>query len=507
MSDNPQIEQIEAALGDDTRPLMFVTVGSDHHRFDRLIGWVDRWLGDHPDAVTCVMQVGTADPPTNGVAVDFLPHDLLERVLAECSMAVVQGGPMSIVESRRAGRRPIVVPRIARLHEVVDDHQVTFCHKLAAQDAIDLATSEDELRLALDRGLAEPGRLDVVADAHAEQRVAEAVRRFGEVADAAAGALPGTRPRLLLLGGAGRSGSTLLERLLGGVSGVTALGEVIHLWERGLLENQLCGCSLPFSECPFWQQVGKQAFACWSTLDANEAVMLRKHVVRTRRTPGLLGVGLSTPWRLQRNRLQRRVDRLYRAAADVSHAELLVDSSKHPAYALLARRLHVDARCVLVVRDPRAVAAAWLKSVPRPEITDEERLMPRYGPVRSSLTWVLFNAMVEMLRMLRIPLLIVRYEDLATDPRATLRHVLEFAGLSAADDALTHVHEHSADLRPSHTVAGNPMRFAVGSVPVTLDEEWRRELPVGQQRIVSCLTGPLRRRYGYRSTGRSPRPT
>ncbi len=26
---------------------MMVTVGSDHHPFDRLVGWVDRWMDEH----------------------------------------------------------------------------------------------------------------------------------------------------------------------------------------------------------------------------------------------------------------------------------------------------------------------------------------------------------------------------------------------------------------------------------------------------------------------------
>ena len=45
------------------------------------------------------------------------------------------------------------------------------------------------------------------------------------------------RVRVLYIGGWGRSGSTLLDRVLGQVPGVVSLGEVRELWQRGWAEN------------------------------------------------------------------------------------------------------------------------------------------------------------------------------------------------------------------------------------------------------------------------------
>ena len=44
-------------------------------------------------------------------------------------------------------------------------------------------------------------------------------------------------PRLIYLGGLGRSGSTLVERLLAGLPGVCSVGEVVHMWQRGLVQD------------------------------------------------------------------------------------------------------------------------------------------------------------------------------------------------------------------------------------------------------------------------------
>jgi len=52
--------------------------------------------------------------------------------------------------------------------------------------------------------------------------------------------------RVLFLAGLGRSGTTLLERALAELPGVQPLGEVIHLWERSVQGDELCGCGEAF---------------------------------------------------------------------------------------------------------------------------------------------------------------------------------------------------------------------------------------------------------------------
>ena len=38
---------------------------------------------------------------------------------------------------------------------------------------------------------------------------------------------------VLFVGGLGRSGSTLLARMLGTIPGMVSVGELVHLWKRG----------------------------------------------------------------------------------------------------------------------------------------------------------------------------------------------------------------------------------------------------------------------------------
>ncbi|MFC5177997.1 sulfotransferase family protein [Nocardioides taihuensis] len=306
------------------------------------------------------------------------------------------------------------------------------------------------------------------------------------------------RPRVLVVLGSGRSGSTLLEAALGDVPGVEALGEVVHLPERALRDDELCACGLAFSDCPFWVAVGKNAFDGWDRVDADELIALRHEVVRTRHLPRLLAGSPTSGGRLRRDALVERLDALYRAAAEESGARLLVDSSKMPAWAALVAYADVDVHFLHVVRDPRGVAYSLGKEVVRPEAAGTD-LMHRTTPREAALWWSAFELAASALRA-RHPgrVTTVRYEDFVADPRGTVRTAVEAAGVAVTEADLAHVSRDGVVLGTHHQVAGNPVRFTTGPVPIRPDQTWRRSLPVRDRRTVELLTTGIRRLRGYR---------
>lgn len=479
-------------------PLVLVTVGSDHHPFDRLVGWVDEWYSAQPPgSVRCVIQYGTSAPPRGADGAAVMPHDELCALMHEASAIVTQGGPMSAMEARQAGRVPIVVPRQAALGEHVDDHQVAFCRRLAADGLIRSPRSRAELVALIDAACKHPETFVAELDAQAAERVATTSARIGDLVDQL---VAGTRkgPRVLLIAGTGRSGSTLFERALGDVPGVAAVGESVHMWERGVRDDELCGCGEPFSSCPFWTQVGERAFGGWRALPAAELVALRHRVVRTRNLPRMFGPSRDVGWRLERDRLARLTGAMYRAVADMTGARVIVDSSKMPAYAGLLRHAGVDLQCVYVVRDPRGVAYSWGRTVTRPEVVDGSQTMPRYGAAESAAWWSTFDAAFALMSRLGIATTTVRYEDFVAEPRSTVARTLAFAGLQVADEDLDHVASGHIRLGPGHLVAGNPMRFRIGEIELAADDAWRMDMSARDQRVVTALTVGLRQRHGYR---------
>jgi hypothetical protein len=65
---------------------------------------------------------------------------------------------------------------------------------------------------------------------------------------------------LLAVVGTTRSGSTLIDMLLGNTPALFSGGELRWIWERGYLKKQPCLCGEPIQGCEFWSQLMARAF-------------------------------------------------------------------------------------------------------------------------------------------------------------------------------------------------------------------------------------------------------
>ncbi|HEY7282744.1 MAG TPA: sulfotransferase [Actinomycetota bacterium] len=305
----------------------------------------------------------------------------------------------------------------------------------------------------------------------------------------------GTPVRVVFVGGYARTGSTLLDRLLGRIEGFASFGELRHVWERGFRGNQLCGCGRPFRECPFWNDVVAAAFGGWGGVDPVAVGRDERRVDTVWSIPRMLSGGWTAGFRGAFERYLGVVGALYRGMAEVSGARFLVDSTKDPQHLYVLRQAGLDVRVAHLVRDSRAVAFSWRRVRRRPEITWRHQDMPRFPVVRSAMAWDVANLAAEASRLLG-PYAFIRYEDLVRDPAGRLARLARELGLGDVD--LSFLDGHSASLRPAHTVAGNPVRFAEGTIELRADTEWTTAMPTGQRSLVTALTLPLLAHYGYR---------
>jgi Sulfotransferase family len=306
--------------------------------------------------------------------------------------------------------------------------------------------------------------------------------------------------KVLYIAGLGRSGSTLLDRLLGSASRIHSGGEIGGLWQQGLVDDRLCSCGVRFSCCPFWQAVGSRSFSSLRAQQIDTILRYTRSVFPARQM-----------WRVIFGRTRRSLlmsapaefwdmtGSLYTAIRDVSRGQVVVDSSKLTTYlVMLAHLSSIDVHVVHLVRDPRAVAHSWLR--PRVADPDGRTSMPRFGPVKSALLWMIMNGTVELFASrVGLPYVRVRYEDLVADPARIVGQlrsgVLGDAGLELEQDG--RLEGEDINLNAFHSISGNPMRFLQGRMPIVEDAAWKRDSR-SRRAIVEVITFPLRWRYGYR---------
>nr|WP_030488391.1 glycosyltransferase [Micromonospora chokoriensis] len=162
---------------------LLVAVGTDKHPFDRLVDWLAQWHAQATGPIGLTVQHGHTSAPQLAGAVPFLGHDALQQAMMDADLVVCHGGPATILEARRHGHLPIVVPRDPSRGEHVDNHQLLFARRLGAAGLVALCETREALHDALAAGLVDPSRYAVAADPGAHEARRAAVARVGQIVD------------------------------------------------------------------------------------------------------------------------------------------------------------------------------------------------------------------------------------------------------------------------------------------------------------------------------------
>jgi hypothetical protein len=167
-----------------------------------------------------------------------------------------------------------------------------------------------------------------------------------------------------------------------------------------------------------------------------------------------------------------------RAYADHLYARWLENApgrsrvlDKTPAYALVLpflARLYPEARYVVLTRSPLAVLSSYANSF----YDGDFEVANRHNPVLERYV----PAIARFLRDAPAPLVHVRYEPLVEDPAATLRRVFEFLDLEL-EEGVVEYGAAARDAAPPKRGLGDPLGVARHERPVTDSvDTWAEEL-------------------------------
>ena len=127
--------------------MIVVTVGSSNFQFDRLVRGVE---AIETDEELLVQHGPSSVRPKQAKCVPYLAFDELVEAVRNARVVITHAGVGSVLVAQMNGKKPIVVPRLARYGEVVDDHQLHFAERLARDDAVTLVSDPAELTHALE---------------------------------------------------------------------------------------------------------------------------------------------------------------------------------------------------------------------------------------------------------------------------------------------------------------------------------------------------------------------
>ena len=269
-----------------------------------------------------------------------------------------------------------------------------------------------------------------------------------------------------------RSGSTLVDQLLGAHPEICSVGE-LHWLDAYARQDRtiydpvhplVCMCGKTLDECSFWQSVRTRLGASLDSfrvrLRAFESFKAQHGLrARLRRLPSrvLRRWPASFKYAIVQSiyggrKLARDTWALLDAVLDVSRTRYVVDSSKSPFRFRATRDLHPDrVKVILLARDYRAVVYSKMKRGASLEA--------------AALSWRNTMLSIDALTAdlphgCRWQL---RYEDLCKDPQRELTRLCEFLGLDFTPAML------ERPTKDIHHLGGSPSKFDPARATISLD--------------------------------------
>lgn len=260
-------------------------------------------------------------------------------------------------------------------------------------------------------------------------------------------------PTVLYIAGYGRSGSTVLDVVLGSSDRVVSAGELVYLGQEWQHQNRTCACGTDYRHCPFWKGM----------FSTPEEVEEWKRVARRVEYRNSLFHLLtdSIPDR-DRQAYRREIRAHFSHIAERGSASVVVESSKSARHAAgrfwaLRNIAGLDVKVLHLVRDGREVLRSvvekgtnWAAEGYR----EEKRMLG----VRTTIGWMLANSLALVLgnaldgnRYLRI-----RFEDLLNDPEPVLRKIGGFAEIDVS--GIVRRIDSAEPFSIGHNVGGNRLR-------------------------------------------------
>lgn len=105
--------------------MIFVSVGTQKFSFERLLKKIDNLVKKGFIQEEVFAQIGYSNyVPENYLYKEFLSEELFNQKLKACNILITHGGVGTITKALQLKKKVLIVPRMKKYYEHVDDHQM-----------------------------------------------------------------------------------------------------------------------------------------------------------------------------------------------------------------------------------------------------------------------------------------------------------------------------------------------------------------------------------------------
>ncbi|MGK7952408.1 MAG: sulfotransferase [Xenococcaceae cyanobacterium] len=308
---------------------------------------------------------------------------------------------------------------------------------------------------------------------------------------------------LIYIASTGRSGSTILDNLLGAHSQILTTGE-IQIWPHEILQRgfQKCGCGKSIPDCPFRTKMSQKI----NPLEQSEPKI---NFFREKHTGGK-----TLRWQYLSEFMTKRdignhqlIEtygknnyKLFQSLLETSEEvtgvrpEWIVDASKDPYRLLwLIKSGMFNIKVLHIIKDPRAFIYSMIRGfLAHPDKYSHLELTKL--TVAKSLSWIVQNYLISKIAQNHIlpeDYLFIPYEEFASQPNNILKKITTIIECDFEEEVINNFRQQEI-----HTIAGNRLARS-DNRPIQLDQKWKTLLPNYYRQLTEIITGISKSSYGY----------
>lgn len=137
--------------------MIFVTVGSQIYQFDRLIKAIDMLMEEKIVKDKVIAQIGSTNYlPKNYEYKRFMNIQEYNQCIDDAEIIISHGGVGALIGASKKGKTIIAVPRIEKLGEHCDNHQLQIVKMLEKKGYVYAVYNIDDLKSVLESAIKQP---------------------------------------------------------------------------------------------------------------------------------------------------------------------------------------------------------------------------------------------------------------------------------------------------------------------------------------------------------------
>ena len=288
--------------------------------------------------------------------------------------------------------------------------------------------------------------------------------------------------------GYGRSGSTLLDIILGDNKHIVTTGALdnYHIWVN---KNLKCACDKKIRECEYWGLVYKDTkFSDDDIKLVREMDSFRSFFTVNRKK---FHQNVKKYIRLN-NTLLKSITTHFRKNVIVDSSKTTLDCIYRPI--MFLKYCNVDLKPIFLIRNPRGVVWSAMKKHGSPERDKKDTMFFRF--LRTLISWNLTNLLTILITKVFLKeFLFIKYEDFCKNPINELLRIKKFTKSEIDNVANKITNQYPIDI--GHNIGGNRLRFAKSIDSIQLDESWKENMPKFYFYIVTIISYPLIKYFKY----------